>query len=77
MDPIRDLQKTRRMYERVYDSRIDPIEKLQVILQIEHGRSFTYSETAEFARHLKHLYRTLAGSKKVVRGGLKNKDRLT
>ena len=77
MDPIKDLKNSRDKYVRAYEFRVDPIEKLRVILELEQGRSFSYSEVTDFARHLKHLYMTLAGNKIVVRGGLKNRDRLT
>jgi hypothetical protein len=76
MDPIKDLKNSRDKYARVYESHKDPIEKLRVILEIENDRTFSYSEASDFARHLKHLYIALAGNKVVVRGGLKNRDRL-
>lgn len=76
MSPIDNIFKQRDALASAYTSRSDRTEKLRIILEKEHGRPVSYEEASKIARQLVSLYIALAGSRTVVRGGLKNRERL-
>lgn len=51
-------------------------DKLRLILEKEHHRPFSKSETKEVGTHLIRLFELLAGDLRITKGGLKNKKRL-
>lgn len=77
MDPIKDINENRRRLADVYIGERERIEKLRLILEREQGRPFSFKEAQEIGTELLGLYKTLAGRRKIVRGGLKNRERLS
>lgn len=68
--------QTRDRVADVYISDKDRIEKLRLILCRDMGREVTYEEAREIGSDLIEFYKILAQGKRIVLGGLRNKDRL-
>lgn len=68
--------QTRDRVADVYISDKDRIEKLRLILCRDMNREVTYEEAREIGSDLIEFYKILAQGKRIVLGGLKNKDRL-
>ncbi len=55
---------------------IDKIRQLQLILSQDLKRQVELEEANEIGKHLIRFYERLAGNLRIVKGGLKNRDRL-
>ena len=67
--------QTRDRVADVYISDKDRIEKLRLILCKEQKREVSFEEARQIGTDLVEFYTILAQGKKIVLGGLKNKDR--
>ena len=76
MGYIRNFDRARKQLADIYVSDRKRIESLRIILSREQGREVSFDEAQEIATDLVSFYRSLAQGKRVMYGGLKNKDRL-
>ena len=76
MGYIRNFDRARKQLADIYVSDKKRIENLRVILSSEQGREVSFDEAQQMATDLVSFYRSLAQGKRVIYGGLKNKDRL-
>jgi len=76
MSYIGNIDKARKQLADVYVNDHERIEKLRRILSVEQKRDVSFKEAQQAASDLVSFYESLAQGKKIVFGGLKNKDRL-
>lgn len=72
---IKDIDDTRQRLADVWLTDKERVEKLRLIMCKEQGREVSFEEARQTGTDLVEFYTILAQGKKIVAGGLKNKDR--